>query len=769
MRIGKRASRITTLTLLSLVAITAVIAAQVRARLVQDDKLIPKSVQVRTTAQGTVRTEAAAPAAATVQPAHAVSRSAASPAPDTRGVISVIPDTAAIEGLNTAVEEPKVYTALEKAYYATANEIAFYRLGLKFTIVDITIPSDRRPVVTYKITDDAGRPLDRDGVLTPGAVSTSFILAYLPASTKGEVTDYVAYTTRTTAVSPITGKTAVQAGADSGGATTPSGQLDGIYTYRFGTTLPSNYNAALTHTLGMYGRRDMREFGFSFYASNPIKNFKPNGSAVTQTHQVVLTSSCNQCHDPLALHGETGRREVEICILCHSPQTVDPDSGNTVDMKVMTHKIHMGKTLPSVVAGGPHYIIYGNSMSVNDYSEIGYPQDIRNCETCHKGAPQVNAYLLQPTIEACGSCHDDVNFATGANHVAGAYANNNECATCHRPTGDYEYDASVDYAHTVPYKSNQLSYPKLTIIGITNTAPGQNPIVSFAIRDKNGAFMDPARFGGSLGRFSANLAGPTTDYTTRITETISGATSIGAGAYSYTFKTIKIPTTATGTWAMEFEGRLTATIIKGGNPSDTITQRDAMDNVVKYFAVTGTTVTPRRTSVSLTNCNKCHEKLQLHGSNRNQIEACVVCHNPTLLANSQPTGTQESVSMQVMVHKIHKGEELENDYILGSTNFKEVLYPGDKERFNCLACHVSNSAVTIPLAAGVQPVVTPKNYWNPTQPIAAACLACHDGVSTAAHAFLNTTSFGGSTITVESCPVCHREGADFAVIKSHAR
>ncbi len=667
--------------------------------------------------------------------------------------------TFAIAALVEENEGTRTNTALEKANYLSADEVAYIRPGLKISIVDITIPADRKPLVTVKYTDSMDQPLDRLGVLTPGAISSSFILAYLPASQRGEVTDYVAYTTRTVK-SPITNVTAVQAGADpAGGVWTQTG--DGLYTYKFATALPANYNTSLTHTLGIYGRRDLREFGLSFYVSNPTKDFVPNGSAVKQIHQVVLTQSCNQCHDPLALHGETGRREVQICILCHSPQTIDPDTGESQDMKVLIHKVHMSKNLPSVLAGKP-YIIIGNSQSVNDFSNIGYPQDIRNCQTCHKDAAQRNAWLLQPSIEACGSCHDNVNFATGENHAAGAYSDNSECASCHQPQGEFEYDVSVAGAHTVPYKSAQLQMPKLNVLSLTNTAPGQNPTVQFKITDRNGNAMDPAAFGGSLGRFSANLAGPTADYTTRITETISGATSIGGGAYSYTFKTIKVPATATGTWAMQFEGRLTATLIKNGDPTQTITQRDAMDNVVKYFAVTGSTVTPRRAVVSLANCNKCHEKLQLHGSNRNTIESCVVCHNPTLVAGSGAAA--ESVSMQWMVHKIHTGEELTGDYKIGNTSFKEVLYPGDRR--NCNACHVGTS-YTVPVAAGTVATATPKNYWSPTMPIAAACLGCHDAVTTAAHAFINTTAFGG--MQVESCEVCHKESADHAVSKIHAR
>ena len=140
--------------------------------------------------------------------------------------------TFAIAALVEENEGTPTNTALEKANYLTADEVAYIRPGLTISIVDITIPADRKPLVTVKYTDAMGQPLDRLGVLTPGAISSSFILAYLPASQRGEVTDYVAYTTRTQK-SPITGVTAIQGGADSatGAVWTPIG--DGLYTYKF--------------------------------------------------------------------------------------------------------------------------------------------------------------------------------------------------------------------------------------------------------------------------------------------------------------------------------------------------------------------------------------------------------------------------------------------------------------------------------------------------------------------------------------------------------
>jgi len=124
------------------------------------------------------------------------------------------------------------------------------------------------------------------------------------------------------------------------------------------------------------------------------------------------------------------------------------------------------------------------------------------------------------------------------------------------------------------------------------------------------------------------------------------------------------------------------------------------------------------------------------------------------------------ISFQVMAHRIHTGAELLNPYVVGGTNFQEVTYPGDRR--NCAACHTGTS-YQVPLPSTNVATATPNWYWTPTQPVAAACLGCHDSVSSAAHAFINTTTFGGSTLTVESCVVCHNESADFAVVKSHAR
>jgi OmcA/MtrC family decaheme c-type cytochrome len=69
-----------------------------------------------------------------------------------------------------------------------------------------------------------------------------------------------------------------------------------------------------------------------------------------------------------------------------------------------------------------------------DFTEVTFPQDLKNCAKCHAG-PDGDHWYTRPSIEACGSCHDDVNFTTGENHAGGMQANNAMCTTCHPANG----------------------------------------------------------------------------------------------------------------------------------------------------------------------------------------------------------------------------------------------------------------------------------------------------------------------------------------------
>ena len=286
------------------------------------------------------------------------------------------------------------YTAADKELYLTEAQIAFIRPGLEVEILDVVIPADLLTEVTFRLTDPAGLPLDRDGIYTPGPVSTSFILSFIPAGEEA----YVAYTTRVQ-TSPITNDSATQATTDSGGTYTDMG--DGVYMYKFGTLVPEDYDVDATHTMGMYARRDLTEFNLDRYVSNELDHFVPSNNGIPDPRQYVTTPTCNRCHDPLAIHGGS-RQEVGLCILCHNPtQSIDPDTGDSVDMPYMVHKIHAGVHL----ANG--YTIIGYRQGVHDYSEVEFPTDLNACEVCHTGGVPTDDFPMvagpNPTPACDGS------------------------------------------------------------------------------------------------------------------------------------------------------------------------------------------------------------------------------------------------------------------------------------------------------------------------------------------------------------------------------
>jgi OmcA/MtrC family decaheme c-type cytochrome len=656
------------------------------------------------------------------------------------------------------VPPDQLYPASAREHYLTQDVFDYIRPGFNITINSVTIPEDRRPVVDLNYYDDLNQPLDRLGQVTPGSLSISFILAWWDPVKR----QYTAYTTRTV-TSPITGDTAVQAGTDAAGAAGFTDLELGHATYRFRTALPENFDRTKTHTLAIYATRATSAIVGKNYFENVEYDFRPDAAPVTETWAAVtdVEQSCNKCHNPLSAHGGS-RQDVKLCVTCHNPQTVDPDTGNTVNFKVMVHKIHRGADLPSVEAGTPYQII-GFNQSLHDYSTVEFPQDIRNCTTCHQAtAPEGHIWFTRPHRAACGSCHDDVNFETGEGHPGGAYADDTACASCHIPESGQEFDASIKGAHTVPFKSTQLKGLIATIMSVDGAGPGQNPTVTFQLTESDGTVLNPQPFGSNLNLL---MGGPTSDYAINpFRERADGASFNGTVA-TYTFRNA-IPDDAVGTWAFSIEARRTITLNPGTDEQQNVTE--GAFNPVEYAAVTDSAPEARRLVVDLARCNECHDRLALHGGQRLNTQECVICHNPNGSDSSRrpaDANPPESIDFKRMIHRIHTGEELTQDltiYGFGGNpiNFNEVRFPGDRR--DCTTCHATNT-YQLPLGDDLLPTQTLRDYYTPQQPTATSCLGCHDTRSAAAHAFVNTAPFG------EACASCHGPNAEFAVDKVHAR
>lgn len=628
--------------------------------------------------------------------------------------------------------------------------------GLVVKITGVDFNADGQPVVSLTLADAAGIPqtntaLEGSGFtiaqLVPDAVTgREKFSSLLVRTVKGQP-----YQAGGQTKEPALAET-TQAFADSGGIWA-AGAAPGSYTYTFTNTLTAKADPSLTTVVGVYVYKDARAT-----VANDVYTFLPAGGEPSVTHEVVTTEACQSCHNPLEAHGGV-RREIGLCVSCHTDQTNDAETGNTVDFQVMIHRLHAGADLPSVQAGRPYQIV--GRGGVADFSQATWPQDLRHCTTCHAGGAQSDYYKSRASTPACTSCHDNVNPNTGENHPGGA-RKDGSCSTCHPAEGS-PLDASVTGAHTIVEQSNLVRGLLFGIVKVENAGAGLGPTVTFTVTDRAGNPIDPK----DMAYLALTLAGPTSEYLNRWTEVVastqfntpSAARAADGGAFEYTFKA-RLPADAQGTYAVGMEGFNLETV---QDLSGTV--RVAGFNPVVYVGLDGAQPAARRAVVEQARCNACHNTLGAHGTIRQNTEYCVLCHNPLATdeaqrpAEAMPPAT---INLRQLVHGLHAGTTGPiYGYGQHAVDFSSVVFPGDLAA--CQTCHRPGS-YGLPLAQGVQPTTITQagQVVAVTPAIAGTCNACHATSAAAGHAELQTTAAG-----VETCAVCHGTGREFDVTQVH--
>ena len=253
---------------------------------------------------------------------------------------------------------------------------------------------------------------------------------------------------------------------------------------------------------------------------------------------------------------------------CHTAGAEDmgsTDMGDatpqTIDFRVMVHKIHNGAHLPSVQgittaadgsrvygAGTPYIVGTTNFSGINFPSfpnyNIAMPKDagysslaaanrtkednvrkgVTSCFNCH-GDPDGNGPLPSPTQgekaydspshRACGACHDDIDWTKPyAANGTSMPANPPEaaCNVCHAVSGT---SLSVKDAHVHPViNPNIAPTTNVTLTGVLGGSgqggkflAGDSPSVTFTVKDSNGADVPITYFDS----FSLAFNGPTTN------------------------------------------------------------------------------------------------------------------------------------------------------------------------------------------------------------------------------------------------------------------
>ncbi|MBI5513338.1 MAG: OmcA/MtrC family decaheme c-type cytochrome [Deltaproteobacteria bacterium] len=411
------------------------------------------------------------------------------------------------DGLNTLVRSfHGTRHLLSSGNYLNGN-----KRRVQATITAATATPEGRVTVDFRVEE-----LDRRPVTDLASVSAN-IAKLQPQGRDQGSNRWVPYIYRQQVVTGTgswpapAGTSAWQASRENNGTFTNN--RDGTYRYVFATNLttatmgttPIPYERNRTHRIvimmgGRAGPTDDAHF-----------DFVPDGTPLTERRDVVATATCQGCHGEtqFAAHGGD-RLSVEACGSCHVPGNVDPHGGESLDLAVMVHRIHAGRERSSIAgpdgvffdnpatpaneaADNGRYAIWGNGNTQNNFDRGSFPAVLANCTACHRGSvPQVDNWRTRPTSAACGSCHDRVNFVTGANHGnavsrPGPSVADSQCNTCHRPT---EGIAPIVTAHAWTTRDPRNN-PEFDVT-LTMTPPangrfyvsGEAPTVSVVLRDR---------------------------------------------------------------------------------------------------------------------------------------------------------------------------------------------------------------------------------------------------------------------------------------------
>ena len=705
-----------------------------------------------------------------------------------------------------------------------AVESADNALALHLTITSVTLGSTS--TVDFNATD----PNRNNEPVTGIPASTlEVIIAKLIPGTNGDADHWQNYINHV--VQPYTSsqQAEIQPETDSGGTLTDNG--DGTYVYTFGTDLSNvtqpvavTLDPTLVHRVAINIRSSTLPS-----ANDAIYTWVPATGATTglDSREIVTTSSCNQCHVQLEAHGGP-RKNTDECVLCHNPGNTSLN-GQSLDFKVYIHKIHDGANLPSVVAGTP-YVLIGYRGSTNDFSNVVFPQNIKNCTKCHDPAnpatPQAIRFTTRPTMAACGSCHDNIDFAQGkaGGHPGGVETDNSQCTVCHTANS---VAGSVEQSHAIPEKTDAANF-KYNIVSVVNGGPGQDPVVTFSVTNPNNndqpydLATDPhftasgARLGLDIGWTSpgypneysnfdsGNNPGQPVEISIDNGGTLSSSvTDNGNGTYSVT-SPVPIPATAVGTGVVAMEGHPNGDYNGSGNYATEI----PVTSAVSYFGITDATPQPPVAPsqiVSFSNgCERCHshnDGLAMHGANRtDNLAICVICHNPNAtdvgmrptdpdkIANGVNTAAvdgleQQSIDFKRHIHAIHASMASPNGpafrttpwiiygYFNSVNNFSDFRFPGILS--DCKLCH-TNTGYELPIPQGVMGTTFDTLATvAQSNPYGAHLFYGPTGATTSP---ANQADFKRITPTASACSACHdsslaqahmeQNGASFSIMQS---
>jgi OmcA/MtrC family decaheme c-type cytochrome len=652
------------------------------------------------------------------------------------------------------------------------------------------------PAVTVNSPPVVNFTVFSDGAVKTGLIFSDarFAIAKLVPGTDGNPDQWVNYIYRTETATAGVGPnntpalaTALQATTDTSTAPQLVYNADGYYTYTFKTDIKDitktngvTFEPNLTHRVAI--QLSYINAAGETIKVNPYFDFTigADGKAVAvtdaaKTRKMTDVASCNGCHEKLALHGG-GRVDTQFCVMCHNPGTTDANSGNVLNLATMVHKIHAGKRL-KVAAGGEDYAIWGFGNSKTDFTEVGFPQDLRNCTVCHSGAnpktPQGDNWKTKPSKEACLSCHAnktgskwDDNHKTYAAQLVGTGAaakdlTNQQCANCHkvgsaiapeRVHWNQNEENAAKYKMNIESTTYDATTRKVTVKYflsdptngdaaynlVTSACTGTTPVCSTSTKFGNLKFY--VAYGTMVGQSTA---------VTEFSSYNNGGSGANAAAYTgindgnnhYTVNITLPADTATsvafGTARVVSIGQIKEPLLQvksAIDPRPEVVPQQLINTVVRHtykeLALTGT-LQPRRTIVATEKCNVCHGALgttsgsntlieAFHSGGRDIVEACVVCHDANRMSSTIMTNglaLNEAYQFKRMIHGIHGNSKRTYPFTHGNAVVGAFCNPANTSADAKAACNASLVLATTGVENYAAEVAWPGVGIN--------CNACH--------------------------------------------
>jgi OmcA/MtrC family decaheme c-type cytochrome len=390
-----------------------------------------------------------------------------------------------------------------------------------------------------------------------------------------------------------------------------------------------------------------------------------------------------------------------------------------------------------------------------NYNNVGFPQDLRNCSKCHDGSrldedgelltPQGDNWLTKVTQQACGACHDDVDFNAhqGFDFIADdGTLDNSSCARCH--TGDLS-EVSVAYVHWNQLEQHAKNY-RFNIESVDYDAISREVTVGYSVTNPQdgttydltadcvGSCTSDNRF-YNLRLYAASLSligvsNSIADYTDVVYDYAINGADDGAHHYSLTLPALPNDSAeqSHGTARVVSIGQVKEPKINNiftGEIEPGVFVNVPVLNSYQEFALDGA-LQSRRVVVSDAKCNACHALLgtasgsntlenAFHRGARNSVQSCPICHNANRASTTLMTESEEIevlpyfpdtslfagrtfnriYEFKNMIHGIHGSEQRAAPYTHGNdeTDLLDysviVSYPGILA--DCTTCHVEDS------------------------------------------------------------------------------